>query len=69
MISDHVKDVCKLGQGSACCRYLLAGPTGFECGKLRPSTRTMIDVTAVEKKWTAQSDNCEGQQPEVLNVR
>ncbi len=30
----HVKDVCKIGQGNLCCRYLVVGKDGFECVKL-----------------------------------
>jgi len=34
MISNHIKNVCKIGQGHDCCRYLLAGKDGFECAKM-----------------------------------
>jgi hypothetical protein len=45
-LSEHVKNVCKIGQGAACCRYLMAGPGGFECAKIAPAepTRSLEDA-------------------------
>ena len=32
-LSKYIQNVCKIGQGHECCRYLLMGPKGFECAK------------------------------------
>lgn len=55
--NNHIKDVCKIGQGKDCCRYLLCGINGFECGKLG-SLKEMIDSRV--HHMTAKSDNCKG---------
>lgn len=54
---EYIKDVCKAGQGKDCCRYLLCGAEGFECGKTGP-LKGVIDSKV--DYMTAQSDNCEG---------
>lgn len=56
-LSKHIKDVCKIGQGSECCKYLLMGSKGFECGKI--TSKELIDRVWNSSK-TAQGDNCEG---------
>lgn len=57
-LSDYIKNTCKIGQGAACCRYLMVGTKGFECGKLS-SLKPVIDARV--NKMNAKSDNCEGQ--------
>lgn len=54
---EHVKDVCKIGQGHNCCRYLICGANGFQCEKLGP-LKGVIDRKV--QYMSAQSDNCEG---------
>lgn len=47
---------CKMGQGAACCKYLvMAG--GFACAK--PST-LKFTIDARGDSMTAQGDNCPG---------
>jgi hypothetical protein len=57
-LDEHVKNVCKIGQGAECCKYLLLGSGGFECAKISEWKEV------VDKAWnstkTAQGDNCEG---------
>lgn len=55
---EHYTDVCKIGQGRECCRYVVGGPGGLECGKLTPSLKAAIDQRA--ESMVAQSDNCPG---------
>jgi hypothetical protein len=55
----HAKEVCKLGQGAACCRYLTMGPRGWSCEK-HGDLRYYIDDRANAGKMTAVSDNCDG---------
>ena len=54
---EYVLETCKLGQGAACCRYLVAGAEGFECAKLG-SLRAGIDRRV--GIMVAKGDNCEG---------
>lgn len=59
MINKHVKDICKIGQGRDCCRYLVAGSDGFECAKLT-SMKASIDWRVATSTMTAIDDNCDG---------
>lgn len=56
---DHAKDVCLLGRGHDCCRYLVCGPQGFECSK-HSEMREYIDKRVAQKTFTARGDNCDG---------
>ncbi len=62
LITDNEKwidEVCKIGQGVECCRYLVCGADGFECAK-DTSLKTVIDRQAMAGKMTADADGCEG---------
>lgn len=52
----YVNDVCKMGQGADCCRYLVMGK-GWECAK-ETSMKATIDARV--HSYTAKSDNCKG---------
>ena len=54
----HMKEVCKMGQGHDCCRYIAVGPEGFECCKDDPSMKAVLDKRV--PRMNAQGDNCEG---------
>lgn len=56
----YIRDVCKIGQGSKCCKYLLMAPTGFECAKSNPGEKEMIDINWALHAHVSQGDNCEG---------
>ena len=56
MVSDFIKQTCKIGQGADCCKYLVCGQNGFECEKLG-TLRAWIDS---RDDMTAKGDNCEG---------
>lgn len=58
MDDSYVNDVCKIGQGSDCCRYLMMGSGGFECAKASAMMRNAIDARA--SRMTAKGDNCSG---------
>ena len=59
MLDDkQIKEVCKLGQGEKCCRYLICGGEGFECAKLMTPLKYDIDYKA--STMSAKGDNCEG---------
>ena len=55
----HIKQVCKIGQGNECCRYVTVGGNGFECVK-HTSLKNYLDNRVKEKSMVAQGDNCEG---------
>jgi hypothetical protein len=56
---EHVKDVCKIGQGPECCRYLLMDGGGALCGKGTP-TAAVIDQRVLAGTYGSVGDNCEG---------
>lgn len=55
----HITDICKMGQGSEACSFLIAGPEGLECSK-----GTSIEATIRERRSKGQigamGDNCSG---------
>ena len=53
---DRLHNICKIGKGADCCKYLGAGAKGIECLKLTPF-KEMLDRKV---GMVAQSDNCEG---------
>ena len=60
LVFPYFKTVCRLGEGAACCRYLVVGETGPECVKLDPDHRAVIDERVADGLVTARGDNCEG---------
>ena len=56
---DYVKDTCKLGQGGACCAYLMGGPNGLECAKGTHIER-VIATRLAAGTMNAKGDNCDG---------
>lgn len=61
---NYIKEVCKIGQGNDCCRYLSVGADGFCCLKLEPDLKTYLDNRVANNDITAQGDNCEGKPAE-----
>lgn len=59
-MNEHVKNVCKIGQGADCCKYLVAGGKGFECMKTELANKKAIDDNWFWFPHVAQGDNCEG---------
>ena len=55
---EYMDEVCKMGQGEDCCRYITVGADGFQCGKDDPSIKTALDQRVFG--MTAKGDNCEG---------
>lgn len=54
---EYRNDVCKIGKGAACCRYLAMSAKGWSCEK-RGGMRFGIDARA--EKMVAKGDNCDG---------
>lgn len=65
---EYVKTICKIGQGSTCCRYLVAGSQGFGCAKLT-TLKALLDSRAEEGTSVARGDNCDGFPDNVLLER
>jgi hypothetical protein len=59
-MKEYLNEVCKIGQGHACCRYIVAGADGITCAKLTYLKDT-IDARVAAETFTARGDNCEGQ--------
>jgi hypothetical protein len=57
---EYIKEVCKIGKGSECCRYLTCGVNGFTCSKMNPFLKERIDYNVSNGKMIATSDNCDG---------
>lgn len=58
-MTDHVINICRLGKGDKCCRYLVASAKGFECMK-KTTIKETIDFKATSGNMVAISDNCDG---------
>lgn len=56
----HLKEVCKVGQGNACCRYIVADSTGITCAKNNPSLKKTLDHRVASNQMIAMADNCIG---------
>lgn len=60
MQSLQIQHVCKHGTKEGCCRYLLFGAKGFECGKISPTMKKYRDQLVKDEKIRERADNCEG---------
>lgn len=65
-MTEHIKEVCKIGQGHQCCRYLVMGGKGFECAK-HTELKMLLDTRVATETITARGDNCEGKSVAELN--
>jgi hypothetical protein len=59
LTTDYAKEVCKIGQGAACCRYLTMDKDGWDCAKWT-SLRFTLDDRVENNEMNAHGDNCEG---------
>lgn len=67
-MNTHVKNVCKIGQGNICCRYLIIGINGFECVK-NTDMKAYLDARAAMETMVARADNCKGKTIIELNSK
>lgn len=59
MTKEHLNEVCRIGHGTACCRYVLVHPDdGIICGKDDPGMKLTLDKRV--EQMTAKGDNCDG---------
>lgn len=43
LTGDEAKQICRIGQGSECCAFIVCGTTGFECIRLSyPANSTIF---------------------------
>ena len=56
----YLIEICKAGQGAACCKYPVAGADGITCMKDNPENKKVIDDNWAIHEHVAQSDNCDG---------
>lgn len=59
---EHVKQICRIGDGADCCSFLLASGKGFECAKT-PGMEKLFGILILRRgmnHMTALGDNCEG---------
>ena len=56
----YLNEVCKIGQGADCCRYIASGKDGIVCLKLTDLKET-VDKRVKDGLFTATGDNCEGE--------
>ena len=54
-----LKNICKIGQGHECCRYLVLTSEGWSCAK-HTNLRIHLDIRVEKKSIGARGDNCEG---------
>jgi hypothetical protein len=59
---NHLREVCRLGEGSGACVYLGIGRGGWQCLKLT-GLRNRIDSMRLKGEMTAAGDNCDGLEP------
>jgi hypothetical protein len=61
LTEDHINNVCKIGQGIDCCRYLTLGgsPRGFNCEK-GTGVGILLDDRVRNGQMIARGDNCPG---------
>lgn len=58
---EHIKEVCKAGQGSDCCRFLMMHPDhGMACAKNDAQWSNFFNAKVELNEMKAKGDNCEG---------
>lgn len=62
-----LRNVCALGHGPKCCRYLICDPDGFNCAK-NTSVAATIQGRIAEGTFNAKGDNCPGLGAEQTDV-
>ena len=56
---EWVRDVCLVGHGQDCCRYLTMSAAGWSCEK-HSNLRSLLDRRVATKTISARGDNCPG---------
>jgi hypothetical protein len=61
MDATKAKEICLIGKGALCCRYLVAGEKGIECVKHHLGFSQMINKRITAGTYKSIGDNCEGE--------
>lgn len=58
----HLDEICRVGKGKSCCRYLTFNVKGFSCARVDGNTYLAItlDDRVRENTMTTQGSNCGG---------
>lgn len=57
----QLRETCKLGQGEACCRYVVVDKRGFfRCAKRHEIVSAQINAPMRASVMVARGDNCTG---------
>lgn len=59
MPREHWENVCKIGQGADCCKYMVVGGDGFGCAKDKGNEGFKHAIDS-RTDMNAKGDNCEG---------
>jgi hypothetical protein len=57
---EYANTTCLMGEGSLCCRYLVAPPSGLSCAKLDADVSAIINARYAAGTMAARGDNCPG---------
>jgi len=57
--NNMLNEVCKMGQGKDCCRYMFVDGDGIQCGKFT-FIKEIVDKKVDANAMLAQGDNCDG---------
>lgn len=60
MTASHTRDVCLIGKGVACCRYLIGDGLGLHCAKRHAAFAAEIERRQAVGSLNAKGDNCAG---------
>jgi hypothetical protein len=63
-----LRDVCRIGQGPHCCRYIVCDAGGFDCARHMPDLAGQINARAEAQTMNARAINCPGLQRERADV-
>lgn len=66
---DETKEICKLGQGEACCPFLVCGGNGFECWKMNYPNNMTIYSRIDKGTMNAKGKGCSGEEWNSLRDR
>lgn len=56
----YLREICRIGQGADCCRYLIGDDTGLHCAKHAPELASQLDERVRLETIHARGDNCPG---------
>ncbi len=61
MDNKRVAEICKVGRGNDCCRYLVCDAEGWQCAK-HTELKGILDLRVLAGDMNARGDNCKGRE-------